>query len=35
MSTHQCFMPGLAEQHKRMEDFTAPFAVVDAARDDL
>ena len=25
---HWCFMPGLDAQHKRMEDFTAPFTVL-------
>ena len=25
---HWCFMPGLAEQHQRMEAFTAPFTVL-------
>jgi uncharacterized protein YecE (DUF72 family) len=25
---HWCFMPGLAEQHHRMQDFTAPFTVL-------
>jgi uncharacterized protein YecE (DUF72 family) len=25
---HWCFMPELAEQHKRMQDFTAPFTVL-------
>ena len=25
---HWCFMPGLAEQHRRMQDFTAPFTVL-------
>ena len=25
---HWCFMPGLAEQHKRMQEFTAPFIVL-------
>ena len=25
---HWCFMPGLAEQHQRMQDFTATFTVL-------